>query len=174
MDLGKKDFALGKARVFPASLEIQVDGKMERLEPRVMALLCYLAGNPGKVLSKEDIIGAVWGGTNVVDEALQRGVSILRKKLGEGLIETIPKRGYRLLEAPAPLGEEDMNLTEKKYKMSVANLIAFAAAGAVLFALVWFLFAKGPETPKADGMGEHTPTEEAPPAPQSDDGETKG
>ena len=84
------------------------EGELIRLEPKVMALLVYLAANSGRVVGKDELLARVWGGVHVVDEALQRAVSLLRGALGDDakrprLIETVPTKGYRLLAEPHPL-----------------------------------------------------------------------
>lgn len=67
-----------------------------------MDLLTFLADEPGKVLSKDAIFQAVWQDTFVTEVALTRCISELRTILGDDakapqFIETIPKRGYRLI-----------------------------------------------------------------------------
>lgn len=81
-----------------------------RLEPRVMDVLAYLAARPGKVVAKEELLDAVWGGTFVEEGALSQAVHSLRKAIGDDAhqsryIQTIPKRGYRLV-APVVLEPE--------------------------------------------------------------------
>src|SRR5215216_3971942 len=70
-----------------------------RLEPKAMAVLCYLAERPGHVVSREALLGAVWPGVVVSDDALTQVVIKLRKALGDAAgqpayIQTISKRGY--------------------------------------------------------------------------------
>ncbi len=72
-----------------------------RLTAQEMSLLLLLASKPGDVFSRDAIHQSLWAGTSVSDEALTALVSKLRSRLeaaGEsrGLIETLPKRGYRL------------------------------------------------------------------------------
>lgn len=83
-------------------------GEIVKLEPRVMSLLTYLAANQGRIVGKDELLARVWNGAHVVDEALQRAVSMLRQALGDDarkprLIETVPTRGYRLMVEPKPL-----------------------------------------------------------------------
>lgn len=70
-----------------------------------MDLLLYLAAHRNRVVTKEEIFEAVWGGVVVEDGALARCISELRKELGDSAREprfilTVPKRGYRWI-APA-------------------------------------------------------------------------
>jgi DNA-binding winged helix-turn-helix (wHTH) protein/TolB-like protein len=88
-----------------------------RLEPKVMEVLMMLAGRAGAVVSREELLSVVWPGVIVGDEALTQSIIKLRKALGDNprspvFIETIPKRGYRLIAqvvdgdaAPAPQGD---------------------------------------------------------------------
>lgn len=83
-------------------------GELVKVEPKVMSLLAYLAANPGRIVPKEELLARVWNGAHVVDEALQRAMSLLRTALGDDaknprLIETVPTKGYRLMVSPRPL-----------------------------------------------------------------------
>src|SRR5271168_3882808 len=81
------------------------------LEPRVMDLLRYLALSDGRVVSREDIIRDVWRGTLVTDDVITRSISQIRRALTDDwrktrVIETIPKRGYRLMPSVVYLTEQ--------------------------------------------------------------------
>ncbi len=81
------------------------------LEPRVMDLLVYFASRPGRVISRETILAEVWSGQLVADNTLNWSVAQLRKALGcaarrPTFIETVPKRGYRLIAEVVGLGGE--------------------------------------------------------------------
>lgn len=106
-DLG--GFQLGDWAVRRAEGTLSLGDRSVRLEPRVMDVLVYLAAHPERVVSKEELIEAVWGGSFVEEGALSQAVHSLRKALGDDArqpryIQTIPKRGYRLV-APVVLGE---------------------------------------------------------------------
>lgn len=175
----KNNYKLGEISVFPGGLEIIVSGKRVKLEPKVMALLNYFAARPNQVLTKEQILTDVWPGTNVVDEALQRAVSILRKKLGDNqetpiFLETISKKGYRFLVKAVPLepGKEDnVNLTERNIKVSPLILVLTVVVGALGAYLIWQLFSDKPFVPKAEGPNETKSVEPAPLAPKPEDEE---
>jgi Tol biopolymer transport system component len=73
-----------------------------------MDLLVCLAGRPGEVLSKDELLEEVWEGAFVTESNLTRAVAELRHALGDDAsnpryIETIAKRGYRLVAAVAPV-----------------------------------------------------------------------
>lgn len=101
-------FVIGEVVADPERNVLLRHGEIVKLEPRVMALLAYLAANHGRVVGKDELLAKVWNGAHVVDEAVQRAVSMLRTALGDDakrpqLIETVPTRGYRLMVAPHPL-----------------------------------------------------------------------
>ncbi len=81
---------------------IRRDGLVIRLEPKVMEVCALLADRAGKVVRKEELIRAVWADTFVTDDVLTHAISELRKALEDDakqpkFIETIPRRGYRLI-----------------------------------------------------------------------------
>lgn len=109
------EFTLGEWRVLPQLNRIRLNGADEerQLEPRLVKLLCFLAANEERVLSREELVQELWPRVVVNENSLTRAISELRKQLQSkdsnpaNYIETIPKRGYRLLprvelgEAPA-------------------------------------------------------------------------
>lgn len=120
MDASPEAFRLADWQVLPR-LNLLVRERSEvRLEPRVMDLLVYFARHAGEVVSKDEIIGAVWQGQFISDSALTRAVADLRKSLGDDarrprFISTITKRGYRLI-APVTWAEPGEHLpgTERR------------------------------------------------------------
>jgi TolB-like protein/DNA-binding winged helix-turn-helix (wHTH) protein/Flp pilus assembly protein TadD len=79
--------------------ELRVRGVVTELEPKPVEVLLCLLAQAGQVVTKEDLLEAVWPGTAVVDGSLATAVSKLRKALGDvdsSLLLTVPKVGYRL------------------------------------------------------------------------------
>ena len=103
------DFHVGQWLTQPALNVIGHAGTVRHLEPQVMDLLVFLATTGGRVVSKDEIIDAVWQGRFIAEATLTRSIADLRRALGDDqrshrYIETIPKRGYRLVasvSAPA-------------------------------------------------------------------------
>jgi adenylate cyclase len=102
-------FRIGECLIEPRQNRI-VRGEVEvRLEPRVMDVLMCLAERAGEVVSRETLNAQVWGNVIVTDQAVTNCISELRHHLGDDrsthrVIETIPKRGYRLA-APVQLAQ---------------------------------------------------------------------
>jgi len=69
------------------------------LVPKAVALLEVLARHAGRVVSKDELFAAVWPDVTVEEGNLAKIVFLLRKELGEDAIETVPRRGYRLVAA---------------------------------------------------------------------------
>jgi DNA-binding winged helix-turn-helix (wHTH) protein len=88
------------------------------LRAKVFETLALLVENHGRLMSKEELMKAVWPDAVVEENNLNHNISVLRKALGEratgqAYIETIPKVGYRFVaqvsepeaaEAPAEKG----------------------------------------------------------------------
>ena len=73
-----------------------------------MDVLEYLAARPGVVISKIELKSALWPSEFVVDEAVRRCISQIRKAFADdavapSYVETVPKRGYRLIGEVRPL-----------------------------------------------------------------------
>ena len=101
------------------------------LEPKVMEVLVALTDHAGAVLSREELLAAVWPGVVVGDEVLTQSIIKLRKALGDNprspaFIETIPKRGYRLI-APVGAGEANPGRRDKRAFAIVASTLSIAA-----------------------------------------------
>ena len=78
------------------------------IPPKAYDLLRFLVENPGRLISREELLKAVWPDTFVNPEILRKYIQDLRKILGDRpdkpiFIETVPKRGYRFV---APIVDE--------------------------------------------------------------------
>jgi DNA-binding winged helix-turn-helix (wHTH) protein/TolB-like protein len=106
---GWKRLRVGEWSVDPEANEMTGGGETVRIEPKAMDVLMLLAHRVGRVVSREELFVAAWPGVIVGDEALTQTIIKLRKALGDNprspsYIETIAKRGYRLI-APVQQGE---------------------------------------------------------------------
>ena len=93
---------LGAWTAHPSLNLLERAGHSIKLEPRVMNVLVYLAERPGEVIPIKELIDAVWKGLVVGNGSVYLAIKQLRRALGAGdadatYIETIPKRGYRLV-----------------------------------------------------------------------------
>jgi DNA-binding NarL/FixJ family response regulator/DNA-binding winged helix-turn-helix (wHTH) protein len=103
----KNGFRLGNYRIDPLSGEVNGPDGVEHVQPKVMDVLLCLIEHRGKLVERDAIIERVWGRATS-EEALTRCISELRSALGDDrgtprYIQTVPKRGYRLLQPVVPL-----------------------------------------------------------------------
>ncbi len=79
-------------------------GEPLALTPKVFETLLFLVQNSGRVLEKDELMKTLWPDSFVEEGNLSQNISILRKTLGDdrngnGLIQTIPRRGYKFVAA---------------------------------------------------------------------------
>ncbi len=88
--------------VQPMLNQLTRDGVSVRVRAQLMDLLVCLAGRPGHVFRKDELLAEVWEGRWVADSGLSRCIAELRAAIGDDaqqprVIQTIIKRGYRLI-----------------------------------------------------------------------------
>lgn len=127
-------FRLGSWRVEPAACELRADDRVIHLRPKVMDLLAALAARPNKVCSKAQLLDAVWPDVVVTEASLSVAIAELREAIGDDsshptFIETIPRRGYRLIApvldgprpAPAPTSSSSYALIGRSVKVPLGH-----------------------------------------------------
>ncbi|RLA29977.1 MAG: hypothetical protein DRR11_14390, partial [Gammaproteobacteria bacterium] len=98
----KSGFRIGAWDVYPQQNLLKSPEQSKTLEPKVMDVLVFLAERQGEVVSRQQILDAVWREAVVGDEVVSRAVSLLRTELGDDqknprYVKTISKRGYCLI-----------------------------------------------------------------------------
>lgn len=115
-------------------------GARVQLRPQCLCVLRCLAQNAGQVVTKEELMHAVWPGMIVTDDSLVHCVGELRHVLGdEGrrVLQTEPRRGYRLVPARVRNGDSTGDSTgdgppsqEVRFAVSGDGVrIAYASCG---------------------------------------------
>src|SRR6267378_3661982 len=97
-------YEFGPFTLFPAEKRLLCDGNSVALAPKVFDTLVLLVENQGRLISKEELLQALWPDSFVEEVALAHNISQLRKALRDTtekprFIETVPKRGYRFITA---------------------------------------------------------------------------
>jgi DNA-binding winged helix-turn-helix (wHTH) protein/tetratricopeptide (TPR) repeat protein len=82
------------------------EGQAVSLRPKSWLVLRYLSERPGELVTFEELLDAAWPGTAVTPSALTNVINELRRALGDdssapSCIQTVFRRGYRWLPAPA-------------------------------------------------------------------------
>jgi DNA-binding winged helix-turn-helix (wHTH) protein/TolB-like protein/Flp pilus assembly protein TadD len=84
---------------------LERDGRIIALRAKAFALLCHLVLHAGRIVSRQELVEALWGGLAISDDAITQTVRDLRKALGDtkgDLVQTVPKRGYLFLPRSRP------------------------------------------------------------------------
>ncbi len=141
-------FQIGDWVIFPERNMIASDGTSVSLEPKVMALLIVLSDAKGAVISRADIEEEIWGQIIVGEDTVARQISKLRKAFGDTAqdskyIETISKKGYRLMQPPRAL--ETVEIQNSQRRGFAPILISLA-----VIALVITLFVAWPDNTKSE------------------------
>lgn len=95
-------YSFGQCELDTERLELRRDGDLQAIEPQVFSLLVHLIENRDHVVSKDDLIEAVWEGRIVSDATLSSRISAARTAVGDtgraqAIIRTMPRRGFRFV-----------------------------------------------------------------------------
>ena len=121
-----------------------------------MEVLLCLARHPGETLPKEQLIRSVWPDTFVSDDVLVRSISEIRRAFDDDareskFIQTIPKRGYRLIAGVTPenravlaaadssqalVAERESTLSRRSLRIGLVTGVAATIVLLVLLALM--------------------------------------
>jgi TolB-like protein len=116
------------------------DGRHLQLRPQAMEVLCYLAKNPGRPVSKEELFQEVWPGISVTDDSLVQCVGDIRDVLEDSdhrIVKTVPRRGYlfaglirreKRQDAPSAIGAREAPAHPVHDRPSIA-VLPFANLG---------------------------------------------
>ena len=96
----KRRFA--DCEIDPESHEFRCAGELIKLEPQVFDLIAMLADNPGRLVSRDELVETIWNGRTVSDSTIDARIAAARRAVGDDgarqeVIETIPRRGIRLV-----------------------------------------------------------------------------
>lgn len=133
-------YSFGCFRLDLARMALLRDGVPVELRPKAFDTLRVLAENPGRVLSKDELVAAVWQDVIVNDDALAQCIRDIRKALGDdaqSLIETVPRRGYLFAgnaSADAAPGEVKARIRVHKPGTGTIALVMLVCAAAILSA----------------------------------------
>lgn len=142
----KQLYEFGPFRVDPEKETVVRAGQAIALTPKTFQILLVLIRNSKDVVTKDDLMKAVWPDTFVEEGNLSRNIFMLRKALGETAQEhryivTVPGRGYRLAERVQVVPEQEVTLvaaSRSRLRVEVKELQhwRWAVAAAVVVAAV--------------------------------------
>ena len=95
-------YRFGDYALDTANYELRRSGERVAIEPQVFNVLKHLIRNRDQVVSKEDLIGAVWDGRAISDTTLSSRIFAARRAVGDtgeaqAVIRTVPRRGFRFV-----------------------------------------------------------------------------
>ena len=98
------EFAFGDQILDFDRRELRRGGELIALEPQVFDLLAYVVRNRDRVVSKDDLLQAIWGGRIVSESTMTSCINAVRKAVGDSgeaqrLIRTVPRKGIRFVGA---------------------------------------------------------------------------
>ncbi len=160
---------IGDWEVRPLEGLIRGPSGEQRLRPKSMDVLMRLAASPGELVTRDQLIEDVWGRALISDEPLTACIAELRRTLGDrrdrpSYIQTVPKRGYRLVaavsspqkETPAgaetPISAPPSRKPVPRYALAAAALVVMLAA---VMTWLWYPADSGREiaAPEAGATG---------------------
>jgi TolB-like protein/DNA-binding winged helix-turn-helix (wHTH) protein len=135
----KTGFRIGRWDVDPQQNLLKSPEHTKTLEPKVMDVLVFLAERQGEVVSRQQILDAVWREVVVGDEVVSRAVSLLRTELGDDqknprYLKTISKRGYCLI-ANVILTSSNESITRRTLRKPFFAIVAVLALALAFFAI---------------------------------------
>jgi len=130
----------------PQLNRISNDKKNLTIPSKYMEVLHYLIKNSGEVVSREELLSTIWLDTIVVEESLTRAISELRKILMDDprdskIIETIPKKGYRLI------ADVTLEYTKRRNQLGISPIkkrpyLKYILRGIIICAAGFFIWNK--------------------------------
>ncbi len=129
-------FQFGPFHLDPADQLLLREGKPLSLAPKAFETLLYLVENPHRLVTREELIKAIWPNSFVEDGSLSVNISLIRRTLGDmrgggPYIETVPRKGYRFLSDVRVLATEEQSvpLFAASTRSSSSQLASPAALG---------------------------------------------
>jgi non-specific serine/threonine protein kinase len=133
----------GNFRLDTSRQSLLRDGETVSLSPKALAVLSYLATRPGRMVSKEELLEAVWPDTYITDAVLKVRMLEIRRALNDDagqprFIETAHRRGYRFIASvastnlPVPISSfigREREIGEIKRSMANVRLLTIRGPG---------------------------------------------
>lgn len=118
-------------------LLIRADREVD-LRPQTLSVLQYLVERAGLLVTRREILGAVWPGTEVTDDSLTQCIAEIRRAIDDSertLIKTVPKRGF-IFDMPVRTGGGADRQPQHETRRTLLVVAAITAV-TIAFGLVW-------------------------------------
>ena len=105
-------FQFGEFRIDPLERTLRRNDSAVTLQRRAFDVLLYLVQNPGRVVTKDELLKNVWPDAFVDENNLTQSISVLRKALDQrpgesSYIATLPGRGYQFVVPVQVFGQSE-------------------------------------------------------------------
>jgi Tol biopolymer transport system component/DNA-binding winged helix-turn-helix (wHTH) protein len=145
-------FRFGEFEVSPGEFCLKRGAETIPVEPKAFRVLLYLLQNPQRLVTKDELLDAVWQETSVSENSLTRAVALLRRLLGDDtreprFIATVPTVGYRFVadvtfpeeSARAPVMPSDPSPPEIPPPSTRHRHLAWLVGGAAALLILGFV-----------------------------------
>jgi len=125
-------------------------GQEVKLRPKVFEALKYLVEHQNRLVSKDELIKAIWADTAVTEDSLVQCLVEVRRALGDeaqGCIKTVPKRGYIFV---ADVREVGADAASRKRSYGTALVASMTIGGAAVALFLYLKLATTPSTQLSD------------------------
>ena len=151
-------FRFGDVEIREREFCLVKGGEVSPIEPKAFRVLLFLLHNRQKLITKEELLDAVWADASVTESSLTRSIAKLRRALGDDIrepryIATVATVGYRFIgkvevsEEPSGVGEKSENpaglsgagkKVERQrqlrgWALAAGGVFALCVAGAILY-----------------------------------------
>jgi len=124
----KRVYEFGPFRLDPAEHVLLRDGERVPLRPKEFAVLLTLVGNHRHLLTKEELLEAVWPDQFIEEGNLNRQISTLRRVLGDTsdepqYVQTVPKVGYRFVASVREIVSRSADIMERELQSKSSDMV---------------------------------------------------
>src|ERR1700689_3384083 len=106
-------YQFGKLRIDVLARTLRREAELVTLNRRAFDVLLYFVQNPGRVLTREELLKNAWPDAFVDESSLAQSISVLRRALEEkpgdnSYIVTLPGRGYQFVSPVQVIASENL------------------------------------------------------------------
>jgi DNA-binding winged helix-turn-helix (wHTH) protein/Tol biopolymer transport system component len=155
-------YSFGHFRLNVATRQLWKDAELVPLTAKAFDTLVVLVAQHGRVVTKEELMKAVWHDAIVSDDSLTQNIRAIRRALGDDAVEphfvtTVARRGYRFIQAVEELADDAPGpapatvpvpavpaapparpgTSEGSWRAWVGGLVAGMVAAGLVFTLAW-------------------------------------
>jgi TolB-like protein/Flp pilus assembly protein TadD len=95
-------YVFANSELDTSSYELRRNGELVQVEPQVFDLITLLVQNPGRLVTRDELVAEIWGGRIVSESTISARINAARRAVGDdgerqAVVETVPRRGIKLV-----------------------------------------------------------------------------